>query len=171
MKSKLNSIVLIPVLLMFCLILAGCPYSSYVPLDDSPQYEISPKILGKWKANSSSDSTWVKFEKKSNEEYNITANLFNLETEDYEIEYFTGYLSIFADHSVLNVKESNRKYYFVVVGTLEGRLYLQPLSDKITEKFHSSAEAKEFFTKELSKPEENIRYDIDEALIDMIKVD
>lgn len=171
MKSKQKLSLLIPVLIITSIVLTGCPYSSNVALDSTPQYKISNDLLGTWKRNQSNrDSTWVKFEKESDVNYKITANLFSTSDRMYEINKFTAFLSYIAKHWILNMKENTTgSYYYVAISFNNGNLTMTAFSDDIEDKFETSKEAKDYFTKELSKPEDKIRFDEGSELKDLKK--
>ena len=149
----------------------GCPYESDVPLETTPSVKINEALLGTWKEPSyPRDSTYITFKKKSNYEYSVEAFVKG-GVKSYSMNRFTCFFTNIANKKVLNARTEEGKYNFVVIELSEKNvLNIKPLNDEITkDKFKTSGEAYQFFSKYLSKDDEYIEYDSDNEIMGLIK--
>ncbi len=85
------------------------------PPDEHPSVSINQDILGTWHLFTHPfDSTEVRFEKKSDNEYNIIATLASVDDGGYHHSSFTGYFSYINGERLLNIKDTHNDNYYIV---------------------------------------------------------
>src|SRR6185295_15129753 len=115
-KKSLNMKSFLLPLVLLCIVLAfyGCPYSTAVAIDDTPQVKIDDHLLGTWNnANFPKDSGQAIFSRKSDKEYNlnIIINISDTST-DYDYHNMTAFISKVGKQTVLNAWDPGEQAYY-----------------------------------------------------------
>ena len=128
------------------LVFAGCPYSSYVPIDMTAGIPVDQTFIGKWESKSSSDYYYV-VEDNGDNKYKITKKSRSSSDETIYIAYESKidgvrYLNIYENDATGNVY-----YFYRLTKNSNYRFMLEEVTENIDETFTTSAELKAFLQK------------------------
>jgi len=132
------------------LLFSGCPYTSEVAIDSTPEIKIDEKLLGKWESKSSTDTEY-KVSKEDDKTYLIEKKSKELK----DVTRYKGFLSEINGTRFLNIYEdietATKAWYFYKVDVTgsAARITLSEVTENIDEEFHSSAELKDYFKKNM----------------------
>ena len=160
--------------------LCSCPYSSAYNLDQTPTIYVEDALLGKWTAlikkpgSNHEDLIYVKLDKKTDTEYNISfsGNLdelrpYNRVTSDSLTG--TAFMSTINENQFLNIRINSRIYIAQLV--MKGnKLSLLPLAEHFTAKMIFNSQALRNCVDIHYKTREHPTLDDEFCLRDMVKV-
>lgn len=136
-------------------LLAGCPYSSTVPIDEGTA-KVPEKLAGKWIKTSDVESeNPTYFEIVKDDKTNVTMLKYEYSSSD-SIYESTKYHATFSDVSgdvFMNVIEDGGSSYYLYKFSMDestGEITTYEVTDYIKETFNSSSELKEFIAKNKS---------------------
>lgn len=156
------------ILMIFAVLLfSGCPYTSEVAIDSTPELKIDEKLLGKWESKSSTDTEY-KVSKADDKTYLIEKK----SKESTDATRYIGFLSEVNGIRFLNIYEdietATKAWYFYKVDLTgsAARITLSEITENIDEEFHESAQLKEFIKKNMDNSffyskEEEVYYRLD----------
>jgi hypothetical protein len=134
------------------ILLAGCPYSSSVPIDEGT-VKVPGKLVGKWIKSSDKESeNPTYFEIVQDDKTNATALKYEYSSND-SIYESTKYHLTFSDVSgeiFMNVIEDGGSSYYLYKFNMDetsGEVSTYEVTDYIKESFNSSNELKNFILK------------------------
>jgi len=136
-------------------LLAGCPYSSTVPIDDGT-VKVASSLAGKWISTAdtaSENPTYYVLSK--NDEFHATAKKMEFSSSDSTYTETT-YSLIFSDvdgETFMNAMENEGMSYSLYKFNYDekaGEIYTSEVTDYIKETFSTSKELKEFIAKNKS---------------------
>jgi hypothetical protein len=134
-------------LIVLCIALAGCPYSSKVSIDN-PSVKINNALLGTWEPKTSSEDRYMV---SRADEYNYRIVKKAIGAKDSII--YKAFLSSIETDIFLNIWEDNgssdRSYFFykIDINPSGSKVTLSPVTENISEKFETSDQMKAFFKK------------------------
>ncbi|HOZ77714.1 MAG TPA: hypothetical protein PLY34_06945 [Ferruginibacter sp.] len=148
MKSLLYTLLTFSV----CIVLCGCPYESFYPIDKDPQQYIDESLLGKWAsfvARPSFENEYIEspvkiiFEKRSDMEYNIAItgyidDLRKFKVVENDTIRGVGFISVIDSRQFLNT-QIRGKYYIAEIKRVNELFSLLTLKENFTAKFVKSS--------------------------------
>jgi len=142
-------------LLAIVVLLAGCPYSSSVPIDDGT-VKISSELVGNWVSTSDMESENPSyFVITKDDKFNATAKKMEYSSSDSSYSE-TIYHLTFSDvngETFMNAREEEGTTYNLLKFNFDekaGKISTSEVSDYIKETFNTSTELKDFIAKNKS---------------------
>lgn len=180
----MKNLLALPALAILCMMLAGCPYESEFPLDQTRALKIDSSLLGTWCKYNSADGalfTTVIFEAKSAKEYRVTVTKPDLGEgwpglgkNGIDTFQYLAYSTLVAGQGVYTCTDSSGKYFFAVIQRPErNRISIKLLPDVMigTKHINSADELKTYITRYLtSQAAGNIAYENDAWLNNLAKL-
>jgi hypothetical protein len=133
------------------LVFMGCPYESKVPVDDMANSKADKTLKGKFKEKDSDDYLWT---------ITLDGNIYTVEKKNTkdggDPTMYQGFLSDVSGSTFMNVYDkptdgsSPEKFYIYKVDKKDdgaGRVYMEAMTDNVTEEFASSAELRAYIKK------------------------
>ena len=153
------------VLLILAFFIAGCFYTSKVPID-KPGTSWDNSLLGKWKTSKNSKEYYQIYKGKGKSLYNVDHFKWDRKTKkSYKYESYIAHLSNINNAQFLNMKKvlrggsakrktravraNNMKYMFYRIHKKGGGFKADVVTANIDEKFTSSSKLKAFFAKHM----------------------
>ncbi len=139
---------LLPLLALGILLLTGCPYSSDVAIDKTPDVKIDQNLLGAWQP-SGFDSSSVYTVTKA-DDYHYLIKKESTTGNETTITKYNAFLSDINGNTFINLWADDDsqapKYYFYKLGWSSDKkqLILYEVTDNIRETFTSSDDLKKF---------------------------
>ncbi len=144
MKQLIN----IAAVLVLCIMLCGCPYSSPYTIDDKAGQNIDESLLGKWAAfvtkpsddrHTLEDPVKVIFEKRTDNEYDVAITGYLNELRPYKVLVNdtikgTAFISTIGSHQFLNATFYS-KVYIAELKHDDKQLSILALSEHFTAKY------------------------------------
>lgn len=131
--------------------LCSCPYSSAYNLDETPTIYVEDALLGKWTAlvkkpgSNHEDQVYLKLDKKTDTEYNISFSGNIDELRPYKritSDSLTGtaFMSTINENQFLNIRINSRVYIAQLI-MRDNKLSLLPLAEHFTAKMIFNSQA------------------------------
>ena len=133
------------------LVFMGCPYESKVPVDDASMAKADKTLKGTFKEKDSDDYLWT---------VTLDGTTYTIEKKNTkdggDPTMYEGFLSDVSGSTFMNVYDKSTdgsspdKFYIYKVNKKDdaaGRVYMQAMTDNVTEEFASSAELKSYIKK------------------------
>jgi len=143
-------------LLLICmgLIIGGCPYISPVSLGEPDA--LDSKFLGKWHKEGEEKSHYL-FEKTSDKLYKITENKWKEDESKFDENpvIYTGFIKMINNKPFLDLQPTedqmtmtvNDHMIFGLTMISDSKMEVRPLTERIEDKFTSSADLVDFIKK------------------------
>jgi hypothetical protein len=142
-------------LMAIVVLLAGCPYSSSVPIDEGT-VKVSSALTGSWISTADTGSENPSYYViKKNDQYHATASKMEFSSSDSTWSE-TKYELTFSDvdgETFMNAMENEGSTYSLYKFNFDekaGEIYTSEVTDYIKETFNSSKELKDFIAKNKS---------------------
>jgi len=148
-KTYTNGLVLLPGLLFLILLLAGCPYSSEVPLAP-PSGDMDGGLYGRWLLDSGDENPDY-YEIGELDGISFTLEKYTYDSEDdmYSMDNgYTAWFTVIGDVRFMNVEDVDDRgtYYFYKLEMPSADSFiLYEVTDNIDEVFTDSGTMYEFF--------------------------
>lgn len=149
MKTLMKSLVSASILIIAALLLAGCPYSSSVPLSE-PSEAVDPGLYGKWLKDSGDENPdYYDIEEIDGISFNLTKFTWDSEALEYSMDTrYTSWFTTIGDVRFINIEDVDDPgtyYFYKLEMPTADSFVLFEVTDNIDEEFTDSDEIYEFF--------------------------
>jgi hypothetical protein len=140
-------------LLLFAVILYGCPYESDVPIDE-PAIPADKELFGKW-SEVGVEKSYINVLAGGKNVYKLVNNSWDIELSSYQVQKCTAHMSEVKGIQFLNVRPEMKHggaYYIsrFAVNQSQDTIYLTPILETNSPKFTNSTELKAWISENIN---------------------